>query len=121
MPHASQTTRHETHRTQCAHPWWRRTRGYKAFAKRFHKLISAETEDFMHQLKVVQTQAVCDEARRVLVDFFEQQKDIMLELNSPAAGGGDVQNLFMDAGEIGRRETVQTLIGRLQKLAPASP
>ena len=101
--------------------WWRRTRGYKAFAKRFHKLISAETEDFMHQLKVVQTQAVCDEARRVLVDFFEQQKDIMLELNSPAAGGGDVQNLFMDAGEIGRRETVQTLIGRLQKLAPASP
>lgn len=96
--------------------WWRRTRGYKAFANRFHKLISAETEDFMHQLKTVQTEAVCQDAKSALSAFFEEQKDILLELRNPTAGR-DVQSLFLGQDEADRQEKLRYLVNGLSRLA----
>ncbi len=94
--------------------WWRRTRGYKAFANRFHKLISAETEDFMHQLKTVQTEAVFRDTRTALSDFFEEQKDILLELRNHS--GGDVQELFIGRDEVDRQNRLQDLVTGLSEL-----
>lgn len=49
--------------------WWRRMRGYKAFAKKFSDLISAETEDFMTQMKDVQTADIQAELLEELEHF----------------------------------------------------
>ncbi|GHF56949.1 dynamin family protein [Seohaeicola zhoushanensis] len=97
--------------------WWRRTRGYKAFAQKFQLLIAAETEDFMHQLKVVQTAEVKDAALRALHDFMEEQKDILLELGSHAGGVTDVQELFLDRSELERRGALQDALDTLTRYA----
>lgn len=98
--------------------WWRRTRGYKAFAKRFQALIGAETEDFMLQLKTVQTSEIRDEAITTLKDFLEEQRDILSTLgSSSAAHGGDVQDLFYGATETQRRKKLQSTLETLSRYA----
>ncbi|MCB1341991.1 MAG: dynamin family protein [Pseudooceanicola sp.] len=97
--------------------WWRRTRGYKAFAQKFQLLIAAETEDFMNQLKVVQTAEVKEATVRALGDFLEEQKDILLELGSHAGGVTDVQELFLDRGEIERQGALQNALETLTAYA----
>ncbi|WP_052261716.1 dynamin family protein [Leisingera sp. ANG-M1] len=83
--------------------WWRRTRGYKAFAKRFRSLIEGETEDFMTQLKTVQTADARAAILGRLQEFFEGQRDILLELADCSRAGGDMQELFTDQDDSIRR------------------
>lgn len=74
--------------------WWRRTRGYRAFADKFRSLIQGETEDFMIQLKSVQ---VADTRARFLArlqGFFDEQRDILAEITD--AQGGDLRQRFSD-------------------------
>ncbi|MEX0285261.1 MAG: dynamin family protein [Paracoccaceae bacterium] len=98
--------------------WWRRTRGYKAFAKRFQSLIGAETEDFMTQLKTVQTSEIRDQAISTLKEFLEEQSDVLSSLGSTAsARGGDVQELFYGASETQRRKTLQSTLDTLSRYA----
>ncbi|MCB1395651.1 MAG: dynamin family protein [Rhodobacteraceae bacterium] len=97
--------------------WWRRTRGYKVFASKFQALIAAETEDFMHQLKVVQTAEVKEAALKTLSDFMEEQKDILLELSSRAGGVADVQDLFIDRSEVERQGMLQDALDTLTRYA----
>ncbi|MFC4667480.1 dynamin family protein [Seohaeicola nanhaiensis] len=97
--------------------WWRRTRGYKAFALKFQRLITAETEDFMHQLKVVQTAEVKEGALRALTDFMDEQKDILLELGSRAGAVTDVQELFIDRSELERQGALQDALETLTRYA----
>lgn len=98
--------------------WWRRTRGYKAFAKRFQRLIAAETEDFMTQLKTVQTSEIQDEAMTTLKTFLEEQRDILGSLSSGAGSRtGDVQSLFYSANETKRRKTLETALETLSRYA----
>jgi hypothetical protein len=96
--------------------WWRRTRGYKAFAGKFQALIIAETEDFMTQLKVVQTAAVRDEALAALNIFLEEQRDILMELG----GSGrqqDVQSLFQSRDDVQRQGLLQSALDTLTRYA----
>ncbi|KIC15785.1 dynamin family protein [Leisingera sp. ANG-DT] len=86
--------------------WWRRTRGYKAFAKQFRSLIEGETEDFMTQLKTVQTADVRAAVLARLQGFFDGQRDILLEIADCRRGGGDMQALF--AGDEARYQQTQT-------------
>ncbi len=97
--------------------WWRRTRGYKAFAKQFRKLICDETEDFMVQMKHVQTADIRTELTDELQSFLEMQKDILLDLVSGAARCGDVENLFHDAEETRRREMLDETLTKLRLYA----
>ncbi len=98
--------------------WWRRTRGYKAFAKRFQSLIGAETEDFMTQLKTVQTSEIRDQAIVTLKGFLEEQRDVLSSLGTTAgAQGGDVQELFYGATETQRRKKLQSTMETLSRYA----
>lgn len=98
--------------------WWRRTRGYKAFAKRFNQLISAETEDFMTQLKTVQTTEIRDSAMATLAEFLAEQTEILSSLGSRAAHvGGDVQELFYGQNEAQRRKKLQSIMDTLSRCA----
>ncbi|MEO3416665.1 dynamin family protein [Roseovarius sp. CAU 1744] len=73
--------------------WWKRLRGYEAFAKQFRQLISAETEEFMTQLKSEQSDLVCHQFVSVLREFFINHKDIFAEISAGASRGGDISNL----------------------------
>lgn len=74
--------------------WWRRRRGYKAFAKQFQELIRAETEDFMTQMKEVQTRQIREALEGELVRFLSEQKAILLDLIAQDAGGDVVEARF---------------------------
>lgn len=97
--------------------WWRRTRGYKAFAKRFHQLISAETEDFMTQLKTVQAQNLREDALQSLSVFLEEQKSILHELGSCAAGVADVQDIFSEGTNTDQKDKLQNALETLTRFA----
>ncbi len=83
--------------------WWRRMRGYKAFAKKFGDLISAETEDFMVQMKDVQTADIQAELLGELEHFLEEQRSILISLTSDAERQGNAKSLF-DASDNENRE-----------------
>ena len=98
--------------------WWRRTRGYKAFAKRFKTLIGAETEDFMTQLKTLQTSEIRDQSVATLKEFLEEQRDVLSSLGANSGTrGGDVQDLFYGATETQRRKKLQTTMETLSRYA----
>ncbi|MEM7075805.1 MAG: dynamin family protein [Pseudomonadota bacterium] len=73
--------------------WWKRMRGYDAFARQFRALIAAETEDFIDQLKTIQTQEMRTLARSVLGEFFTDQRNILSEMSATVLDGGDVHTL----------------------------
>lgn len=93
--------------------WWRRTRGYKAFAKRFQQLITAETEDFMTQLKTVQTQELRDKTVQSLTDFLDEQRNILFELGSQAGGGKDLQGVFSSGKSTKDQKNLQGVMDTL--------
>lgn len=69
--------------------WWKRLRGYDAFAKQFHDLIASETEDFLQQLKTIQTDEVRKLALSVMDTFFDDQRNILTEITSSASRHAD--------------------------------
>ncbi|MCF6430152.1 dynamin family protein [Leisingera sp. MMG026] len=90
--------------------WWRRTRGYQAFAKRFRSLIAGETEDFMTQLKFVQTADAGAAVLARLQGFFDDQRDILMEIADHSRRGGDVQGLIAnDSRRTQADDALQTL------------
>lgn len=93
--------------------WWRRARGYKAFAKRFHALISAETEDFMTQLKVIQTAEIHDQMKEILQSFIDQNRDILLEIGSGLGDKDGLQRLCVGGQEYDRMEQINGLLEEL--------
>ena len=74
--------------------WWRRMRGYQAFAKTFRRLIEGETEDFMHQLKKVQTETLRQGTRARLAEALHTLSQIATQMQH--ATGGDARALFGD-------------------------
>ena len=94
--------------------WWRRTRGYKAFSKRFRSLIEGETEDFMTQLKTVQTADARRSMLARLQAFFEEQHDILLEIGSCGHKGDDVHGLFDEKANRERQEQTSAVLNILR-------
>lgn len=98
--------------------WWRRTRGFKAFAKQFHTLVSAETQDFMTQLKTVQTQQISTQLIDTLDTFFEQNRDIMIEIGSGYEKGEGLHRMCMGAQEYDRVAQIENIVDDLRSCAP---
>ena len=97
--------------------WWRRTRGYKAFAKQFRKLISAETEDFMTQMKDVQTEEFHSDLLNELTRFIDEQRGILLDLMSGVHRSGGVQELFNGTTDQKRGEMLEQTLDLLRRHA----
>ena len=101
--------------------WWRRTRGYKAFAKQFNKLVSAETADFMEQLKVDQTALIRAQIMQTLSSFFEQNRDIMIEIGSGFENSESIQRICMGESAYELQNQIDYIIEDLKYCAaPAS-
>ena len=94
--------------------WWRRTRGYKAFAKQFHTLVMAETQDFMTQLKTVQTAQIHDQMIDTLNAFFEQNLDIMIEIGSGHEDNEGNRRKCLGPEKLERLDKIEAIIDRLK-------
>lgn len=97
--------------------WWRKTRGYKAFAKQFRGLIHSETEDFMTQMKDVQTSEIRADCVAELSGFLDEQKGILLDLISGAHRAGGAQQLFSDAQDDKRLDRLEETLKTLRRHA----
>lgn len=97
--------------------WWTRIRGFNAFSNRFNKLIRRETEDFMTQLKSVQTDLVRKQTLAALSEFFEQHTDITKDISMSTGHPGDIQELFLDKEEGRRRSMLEDVVADLRAVA----
>lgn len=95
--------------------WWKRLRGYEAFAKQFNDLITAETQDFMVQLKSVQTDEVCALAMTVLDTFFEDQRNILSEITTGSLSDDDMRSLLTKEAESSRDANFERLLTVLRR------
>ncbi|MCE5975114.1 dynamin family protein [Sinirhodobacter sp. WL0062] len=94
--------------------WWRRTRGYKAFATRFYGMISAETADFMAQFKTIPPQDFNAQMEAVLKGLLDQCHDLLFEIGSSRGNKEHLQSLLLNGEERDRREVIDSLLETLQ-------
>ncbi len=94
--------------------WWQRLRGYETFARKFRQLIEDETEDFMSQLKVVQTQEVHDQMQSALRLFFEDQKDILSDIGKSSSTNANVQDRLSQSAHATQTANLDDVVAILQ-------
>jgi translation elongation factor EF-Tu-like GTPase len=96
--------------------WWRRRRGYAAYATEFYSMIEAETDPIVSDLKTTQAGAVRAEMRRILESFVDEQREAILGFaeHREAAARGDV--LVLSAHDQ-RRCTVKDTLDALKSYA----
>ncbi len=71
--------------------WWRRARGYAAFAETFRDKIAAETEPFMTALRQDQAQQIRTAALGRLAEALDRHRDILTEIAAARGRGEDAQ------------------------------
>ncbi|MEO0702145.1 MAG: dynamin family protein [Pseudomonadota bacterium] len=64
--------------------WWQRRKGYRNYAVAFAEMIESETRPILDGLKAEHAQSVSEDAREVLQEFLENQREILLNLCSQA-------------------------------------
>ncbi|MCU0853517.1 MAG: dynamin family protein [Rhodobacteraceae bacterium] len=96
--------------------WWRRRRGYAAYATEFYGMIEAETDPIVSDLKTVQAGAVKAEMRAILEAFLDDQRQAILGFadHKAAVARGDV--LLLSAHDQ-RRCTVKDTLAALRSYA----
>ncbi len=97
--------------------WWQRIRGYDAFSKRFQQLISSETEDFMTQIKSVQTEMIRTQMVSTLTEFFDDQRDILFEISTRRGNQNNLHELFVDGETSERLNRIEGLLETFRSCA----
>lgn len=95
--------------------WWRKTRGFQAFASKFRKLILGETEDFMTQMKVVQADQVRQAMLAAFDAFFDEQADLIHTLMS--VGSSSQQDLSTLGTSRTHKEDLDRTVNNLRRYA----
>ncbi|MDQ2090888.1 dynamin family protein [Marimonas arenosa] len=97
--------------------WWRRKRGYAAFAKQFKQLIASETEQFMVQMKEDQPA----ENRAVLMGKlqaeFDGYRNILYDLIENASADRDLKAELSGEDESRQREVLDGALTTLRAFA----
>ena len=88
--------------------WWQRRRGYRAYAMDFAEMIQAETAPIISGLKDSHCATTLDDARLLLQEFLNDQKNIILTVAEQVEAGGDV-NGTADETATALAETLATL------------
>jgi len=97
--------------------WWRRKRGYSAFAKQFRQLIASETEQFMEQMKSEQTDDIRAAIMGKMRAEFEEYRNIFSDLIENSNSGQDMPEGFSSEDERKQREDLQGALSVLQQYA----
>ena len=94
--------------------WWRRRRGYRAYARDFHALIEAETTPLVAELKQRQQQEIRQAATDRLSAFLSEQRAILSDFASKAQlSMNDLKGLFGISTQMERAELLDMLLEEL--------
>ncbi len=95
--------------------WWKRRKGYRAFASGFYDLIEAETTPIIEELKQRQATAIRDSAERDLRDFLAEQRGLLSDISSKSELGiEDLENVFGIQAQNEREELFEYIIEELR-------
>lgn len=75
--------------------WWKRRKGYRAFASGFYDLIEAETAPIVDELKIRQAADIRAKAEQELRDFLAEQRGFLMDISDKSnIGVADLEDIF---------------------------
>ncbi|PWE31395.1 hypothetical protein DDZ14_12840 [Maritimibacter sp. 55A14] len=94
--------------------WWQRRRGYQAYAEAFYKMIKAETDPMLVDLKSAHIEAVRNDLTAALKDFLSEQRSMLTSLGEPGEGGrASLEEIF---GGRATKERLDAIRGTMDSL-----
>ncbi|MDI3336713.1 dynamin family protein [Defluviimonas aestuarii] len=94
--------------------WWKRRRGYRAYASGFQSLIEAETTPLISELKDRQAAEIRQAATDRLTTFLAEQRSILMGIAEKAhINMGDLQDLFGIKTQTERAELLEMIYDEL--------
>jgi signal recognition particle receptor subunit beta len=60
--------------------WWRRRKGYGAFANDFRELVEAESTPMVNSLKITQAQEIRENAEQLMHNFLVEQRAVLADI-----------------------------------------
>lgn len=98
--------------------WWQRRRGYQAFAEDFYKLIRAETDPIINDLKTMQIGLFRERTQVTLHDFLREQRELLTSaLASSEVSMDEMKELFGVNAWEDRQECLATIMDELSDYA----
>jgi hypothetical protein len=98
--------------------WWQRRRGYQAFADDFYKLIRAETDPMINDLKIVQIGVFRERTQATLTQFLREQRGLLTSaLASSEVSMEEMKELFGVNAWEDRQECLATIMEELSEYA----
>ncbi|MCK0095856.1 dynamin family protein [Yoonia sp. F2084L] len=100
--------------------WWKRRKGYRAFASGFYDLIEAETAPIVDELKVRQSDDIRAKAERELREFLSEQRAILSDIgNKSEIAVDDLEDIFGITAQQEREELFDYIFEELSDNTPA--
>ncbi|PRY75291.1 dynamin family protein [Yoonia maritima] len=100
--------------------WWKRRKGYRAFASGFYDLIEAETAPIVDELKVRQADEIRKLAEVELRNFLEEQRGFLTDLSEKSnLNKDDLKEIFGITAQQEREELFDYIFEELSDSAPA--
>ncbi|MFN3663685.1 dynamin family protein [Yoonia sp.] len=94
--------------------WWKRRKGYRAFASGFYDLIEAETAPIIEELKIRQAQDIRALAERELQDFLDEQRAILMDISEKSTVDvNDLKDIFGITAQQEREEIFDFILEEL--------
>jgi hypothetical protein len=94
--------------------WWQRRRGYQAFAQDFYKLIRAETDPIINDLKTIQIGLFRERTQATLLEFLKEQRELLMNaLVSSDISMNEMKELFGVNAWEDRQECLATIMEEL--------
>lgn len=101
--------------------WWKRRKGYRAFASGFYDLIEAETAPIVDELKVRQADDIRATAVAELTEFIAEQRALLQDIsNKSEIDMNDLENIFGIKAQQERDELFEYIFEELRDAAPAA-
>lgn len=94
--------------------WWQRRRGYQAFAEDFYKLIRAETDPIINDLKSIQIGLFRERTQKTLTDFLREQRELLTSAQASSdVSMAEMKQLFGVIAWEDRQEGLATIMEEL--------
>ncbi len=99
--------------------WWKRRKGYRAFASGFYDLIEAETAPIVDELKIRQANDIRAKAKAELQEFHAEQRAILEDISSKSEIAiEDLEDIFGITAQQERDELFDYIFEELSESDP---
>ncbi|MDX8346534.1 dynamin family protein [Cognatiyoonia sp. IB215446] len=99
--------------------WWKRRKGYRAFASGFYDLIEAETAPIVDELKIRQADDIRTMAERELSEFLAEQRGLLGDMSDKSElSVNDLKDIFGITAQQEREELFDYIFEELSDNAP---